>query len=710
MSGFLRVVRRPRGKSAVLWACAVVAAVAVAVVGATAAIGQGNGSNGSQMDPAWLTQTLKGVNTPSALKTNLVSGAISQRDAATTEWRQALARYQQAVSHASTASGSQRAQLQRAATSLAPDPYAKPEYVVVWASHANASDENYQQASSDVGKLAGDPTHPPTDAQSRFVPGLDGFFVIDARRDNLNGTRSPTYGHVVNFAQLPPPWGVETEAHHMQYQWEDGQPLLAGGLFNTTTFVVGTNDIPKLNLLDTFPPQSAPGGSIPDAYDYIGNGRFAGTYMGGPTYNYGGSPGEVVTFKPDGKGGYQIGSETPAGQPDARDLGNPNGLPEPCSQDEAQPLGTCANPHGIQARPDLGRMITSDYGEPKTVVLDPVKPPGGTFFRPTIRVWDISDPDHPKMVSVAHMPNGWRPPNPSNTMLQNRGIMENAKTWPVTRSFPHTLASKGAFAGAMCGGGVFFTADITKLKGDSTHQWHEVWDDGLSLLAARGGDVNEWMHNEGTCEAGAWTQVSRNNHWLFRTVGGNAPNQSNLSNSGGPTKIIYDIDVQALIKDAQTGNVQCDLVRGMDLNGDGKIDISGPDVVKQIAQGKQVGDCPHLISTLRVDDTTTGGPHWGALDNHSLTPDGAPTRMVFADYFVARSGVDGNHHLYMANIDPSTGQLSYDNSWLDEVTGERGINFNRVNWPGNPGAGYYKPHSMVWVCPPGICPADSPGP
>jgi hypothetical protein len=107
-----------------------------------------------------------------------------------------------------------------------------------------------------------------------------------------------------------------------------------------------------------------------------------------------------------------------------------------------------------------------------------------------------------------------------------------------------------------------------------------------------------------------------------------------------------------------------------------------------------------------VDDQTSGGPHWAAIDNHSLTTDGFPTRLVFSDYFVARSGVDGNHRMYMADVDPKNGKLTYDESWRDEVTGHLGTDFNRRDWPGNPGAGFYKPHSMVWVCPPGICPAE----
>src|SRR5436189_170273 len=69
----------------------------------------------------------------------------------------------------------------------------------------------------------------------QFVPGLDGFQVIDERKLNVDGSANPDYGKVVNFVQLPLPWGVETEAHHMQYQWLDGEPIIAGGLYNDST-------------------------------------------------------------------------------------------------------------------------------------------------------------------------------------------------------------------------------------------------------------------------------------------------------------------------------------------------------------------------------------------------------------------------------------------------------------------------------------------
>jgi hypothetical protein len=126
-----------------------------------------------------------------------------------------------------------------------------------------------------------------------------------------------------------------------------------------------------------------------------------------------------------------------------------------------------------------------------------------------------------------------------------------------------------------------------------------------------------------------------------------------------------------------------------------------------LEKGETIADCPRLISTLIVNDPTTGGPHWAEIDNHSIDQNGVPWRLAFQDYFVSRTGVDGNHRLYMVNVAPD-GTLSYDQDWRDQYTGALGIDFNRRDWPGSPDAGFYKPHSALWVCPPGICPNNLP--
>src|SRR4051812_23383505 len=464
---------------------------------------------------------------------------------------------------------------------------------------------------------------------------------------------------------------------------------------------MNVDDIPNMSLSNIIPPQETPLGTIPDAYDSVGDGRFIGTYMGGPEANFGGSPGAAAILKPDPEKGLVLENEVPAGNVGGIQSGNANGVPEPCDAREGRPLGTCANPHGIQIRQDLETMVTADYAEPREIVLDPVKTVDKYTFRPTVRTWDTSDPANPKLVSVAHMPTG--PFEFAQRAHQQMGIMEDAKTWPYDPdTYPGMLESKGAFAGSMCGGGIFFTPDITKLEGDASEQWNQVWNDGLSALAA-GGD-SEFGNEPGACAGGAWHQVSRNNKLLFRSVQGRAVAADNYFDQGSP-KMIYDIDIRALVRSAKDGEIQCDLSRGTDTDGDGDVDLTGVQTFNALRQGKKVADCPQLVSVLNVHDKTSGGPHWGALDNHSLTADGYPTRMVFSDYFVARTGIDGDHRFYAVDIDPETHRLTYDRDFRDEKTGALGVDFNRRNWPGSPDAGFYKPHSMVWVCPPGICPA-----
>src|SRR4051794_9619706 len=289
------------------------------------------------VDPAWLSNTLTRASTTTSVKNNLAGGALQRRNKALAAWRKAQRRA-------------------RAGKRKPPSPLAKPEYLVVWSAKQNAGDVYGKE----IGELLQNATVNPQGLADllnpQFLPGLDGFQVIDQRKRNVNGSENPDYGKVVNFVQLPLPWGAETEAHHMQYQWENGQPIVAGGLFNDTTFVLGADDVPNLKLQNIIAPQDTLQGTIPDAYDATDDGKFIGTYMGGPEANFGGSPGDVTVFKPDPQKGLVLDSETPAGSVGGVFSGNANGVPEPCTVREGRPLGTCANPHGIQIRSDLNRM------------------------------------------------------------------------------------------------------------------------------------------------------------------------------------------------------------------------------------------------------------------------------------------------------------------------------------------------------------------
>jgi hypothetical protein len=146
--------------------------------------------------------------------------------------------------------------------------------------------------------------------------------------------------------------------------------------------------------------------------------------------------------------------------------------------------------------------------------------------------------------------------------------------------------------------------------------------------------------------------------------------------------MVYTLDISRLL--ASGGNPACNI-----------------DDIREVYDGGSEADCPTLASTLPVNDVTTGGPHWGALDNFRLGGDGyfhetsQVRRIAVSNYFVARSGVDGNHKVCMVDVD-SGGRLSLDTSFRDENEGTPCVTFNRTHWP-HGDYGDAKPHSELFV-------------
>jgi hypothetical protein len=690
-----------------LTAVAVGTMVAVLSLSATS-LADPPGGNNLPVDPDWLQTEAQSALNVGQFSNHTVPGAITARD-------------------------QNNASCPRTNPNHAEADYCKQEYIVVWAGKQNAADFDATDLSDFIQNMTINPEGLSEMAVPQFVPGMDALAVIDGRKYNANHTLNPYYGHVVNLATLNIDGGVECEPHHMQYSWINGENLILGCLFTSWSFGVGTSDIPNVNMLTTNTPLAVPQGSIPDAFDAVkydnsnhSGDEYIGTWMGGPLYNYGGSPGALVTVNGSG----QVKSVTPAGS-----IGQIFTDPKEaavCSIREAEPAGTCANPHGIQARPDLGFMVTDDYAEPREIILDPVKPVDVYAFRPTVRIWNIKDINHPVETSVAHMPQTWR--DPANPAHVNIGIMEGAKThaapngtYGTTRDYDGSfLPSKGFFSESMCGGGIFWTSDATALKPVSSDQWHQVWDDGFSQLATNstgdnGGanNVNGGFEDEpGGCAGGAWVQTSPNNRWLFHSVQGRVPLSDNYFDQGSQ-KMVYLLDISHLVADGEKGIENCDMNATDPKTGikealelaqitNNIVPTGNPNNdTAQYAENPstEVGDCPVLLDVLIVHDPTSGGPHWADLDNHSINANGYPTRMAFDDYFVARTGVDGDHRLYTVDI-ARNGNLTYDKSFIDEEDGSLGVDFNRRNWYGVPDGGFYKPHGLVWVCPPGDCTDD----
>lgn len=527
------------------------------------------------------------------------------------------------------------------------------EYLLVWAGDENAADTNVPGAKNLPGSLLKDPVNTATSE----LPGPDFLAVIDATKS------SPAYGKVINTATIGPL--VENEPHHMQYVWHKGDTVFAGGLYSAATYAFDVTDLPEIKLKGVSLPTDTPGGSVPDAYWTLKDGTAYGTYMGGPllpgphTYSDGsvrtgngfaGAPGEVVHFDRNGK----VLSESPAATAQAEDPALCVNLPQ---------LGnpTCANPHGIQAREDLNTMVTSDYVEPKTLIVDPLGPGKGLspyLYRPTVRTWDISDRNHPKVKSVTYLPNGPRGDADGPMYRESSAAMETT----VTNLPQH----KGAFAQTMEGGTIFYTPDIT-----AAHpQWRAVFDDGTANKA-----YNPNNDGNGAGTNGGWVQTSADDHFLYHSMIGR-PKGTLGPNDPGTSGGAYVLDIAKLVGAGE--HPECDL------------------------KTHETRDCPTLAGAVGINPDEAGqGPHFGSVDNFTLGPDGKyhetdqPTRLVVSDYFVSRSGVDGDHKVWMLDLGKD-GKLTVDDTFRDEFTHQPGVSFNRQMWPHGP-FGHAKPHKELFV-------------
>ncbi|HWD02536.1 MAG TPA: hypothetical protein VG674_08810 [Amycolatopsis sp.] len=532
------------------------------------------------------------------------------------------------------------------------------KWLLVWAGDENIADTAVKDVKNLPGTLGGG-----LNKVKNALPGPDFLAVIDATQG------SPTYGKVVNTATVGPL--VENEPHHMQYVWHKGNTVYAGALFAAATYAFDVSALPQLKLKGVSLPTQTLGGSVPDAYWVLNDGTAYGTYMGGPvspgpyTYDdgstrvgngFGGSPGEVIHFDANG----QVLSQNPAATPQGDN-------PKLCANLPQLGKPSCANPHGVQAREDLNTLVTSDYAEPRNIILDPVKQPSPYLRRPTVRTWDISDRNHPKLKSVSYLPDGPRADPADPLHSESRAVMETTVT--------HLPGHKGAFAESMQGGAVFYTPDITA----KDPHWIEVFDDGAANKAIySGNDAN------GASSNGGWIQTSPDDKYLYRAIVGRQKGTLGPSDPG-TTGGVYVLDIQKLVN-----------------AGDRIEDIQGRIDTKTKAQQGGGGDLPTVAGAAPINPGVPGaGPHWGAYDNFVLGPDGKyhettqPQHLAVSNYFVARSGLDGDHKVNLVNLSPD-GKVSVDQNFRDEFTGQVGINFNRKSWP-HGDFGNAKPHSELFV-------------
>jgi hypothetical protein len=525
----------------------------------------------------------------------------------------------------------------------APDDGLRRKYLVAWAGDNNILDKSGAEL-LDLPKTIG----PDLIGQKDLI-GPDFFAVIDATPG------SDTYGKVVNTATVGPL--VENEPHHMQYTWQKGQNIFAGGLFTDVTYVLDTSKLPALSLKGVNLPTDTLCGTVPDAYWVTEDNKAYGTYMGGPdvpgpcTYSDGttrfgngfaGSPGEVVRLGENGETIYEAPATPEEGETKLR-----------CDNIPALPRPTCANPHGIQAREDLDILITSDYNEPRNIILNPVQAPSSYLRRPTVRTYDISDQDAPALKNVSFLPDGPRTGKVAHHE-ENRAAMEVTVT--------NQPENKGAFVSTMQGGAIFYAPDITAQE----PEWRQVFDITTSnKMADPAGNYYGGGSN------GAWVQTSYDDRYLYHAVQGR-------QGTDGSKPYILVLDIQELL--ASGDAPECEI-----------------DTLAEVTEGGQESDCPAVVDVLDAP----GGPHWGALDNLELGDDGlyrddaVAQRLAYSNYFVARTGLNGDHRVCIAD-QAEDGTLSLDEEFRDEYTGQTCLDFDRAAWPHGEW-GPAKPHSMLFV-------------
>lgn len=501
----------------------------------------------------------------------------------------------------------------------------------------------------------------------------DFLAVIDATPN------SRTYGKVVNTASLPcipkanlmDQLGIKSgssscnfnEAHHMTVStYED--PLTkhkfvwAGGLMSANIFKFDVTDplnIPPATLVVNGTNVQKFAGA--DDMRILPNGNLIATYLGSKKLT---TPGGLVEFSPNGGVVAEYNAAKPGGP--TRYVPSINHVTD---------TGLLAHPHGIEIRPDLNVLISSDYADPTSLATSNHhhNPASNTLDNgTTIRVWNLSNLAA-GVQKIIQVPNGPR--------VEKKQICEEPEGLMQARLL-HQPGNKGAFAASMSGGVVYYTPDITA----PNPQFVEVYD-------------------VGPCTGAADFWITENDNFLVLPISGMESPGDPLYNRDYPgehSRRLIVLDIRPLLR-----------------KGSGKIQCNAPSVIndrttgfttKLLGHNNKAQDCPTEVPNFfNVDSALNfsqhGGPHWVQLN-------GSETRLAFSDYFadlqsfgLPGTGMVGDLKVYSANFDKRIGKAALDRRFKDELTGEVGINFARpvtYKWAGARGkAGAAKPHGMVFV-------------
>jgi len=333
--------------------------------------------------------------------------------------------------------------------------------------------------------------------------------------------------------------------------------------------------------------------------------------------------------------------------------------------------GLLAHPHGIDTRPDLDLLVTSDYADPLTLATSPTLQGPKEDCGTTVRFWKLSDLKAGPM-AITQLPVGKGREGYSRYNAPE-GVMSVALT--------HLHEHKGVFATTMGGGSLWYAPDATAAE----PEFHMIYRVGP------GASLPIFL-------------ITPDDRFLVQSIQGvlspDDPPQPGLAVSaynrdypGEHSRRIIVLDIQKLLR-ART-LVKCDAPPVItDANG----------IIQRItARNNGADDCPTVTGTLNLDSpenfATHSGPHFVAFDHETR-------RVAASNYFVQLTPFDlpglheaGDDRVCMARL-TQTGRLVLDAAFKDELTGQPCVAMDRPNsyrWPNRGRTGAAKPHAMAFI-------------
>lgn len=449
------------------------------------------------------------------------------------------------------------------------------------------------------------------------------------------------------------PSNVLNEAHHMSHApiaVGRKRYLYLGGLISANVFrcdVTDPMDVPTCRLVTTA--RDVTNFSGVDDFAQAPNGNLLVTYMGSKGLT---TPGGVVELAPDGSVVAEYAAAK-AGGP-TRYIPSINGVTD---------TGLLAHPHGIDLRPDLDLLVTSDYADPLSLAtsatVEGVTEDCGT----TVRFWRLSDlAAGPR--AIAQVPIGAG----HETLFRN-----NAPEGVMSVGLPHLRRHKGVFAASMGGGSLWYAPDATAAQPEF-----------------------RMVYRVGPGAAAAVFTITPDDRYLLQPIQGTwSPGDPvfNRDYPGEHSRRVLALDIRKLL--AAGDEVRCD-APPVKTDADGAITLIP-------ARNNGAADCPVVTGEMNLDSQTNfathGGPHFVAFDHETR-------RVASANYFVQLTPFDlpgtheeGDLRVCMGRL-THDGRLVLDTAFKDELTGKPCVSMARpmsYNWPNHGHTGAAKPHAMAFI-------------